>query len=73
MASITNFSVGFDSLSPLRSMQVAKASCCAESCSVLRVSAKGELLPQSLVCVGVCVGKGEMKTLGCTLQQSTTS
>lgn len=45
-------------------MQVAKASRCAQSCSVLSVPAKGELLPLSLVCVCVCVAEEEMKTLG---------
>lgn len=64
VVSITNFSVGFVSLSAFHSMQVAKASRCAQSCSVLSVPAKGELLPLSLVCVCVCVAEEEMKTLG---------
>ena len=55
VASITNFSVGFVPLSPRHSMQVAGASCCAQSCSVLSVPAKGGLLPLTLVCVCVCV------------------
>lgn len=54
--SITNFSVGFHSLSLLGSMQVAKAPRCAQSCSVLSVPAKEELLPLHLcLCVCVCV------------------
>lgn len=36
-------------------MQVAKASHCAQNCSVLSVSAKGELLPLPLMYVYVCV------------------
>lgn len=75
--SITNFSVRFHSLSLLGSMQVAKAPCCAQSCSVLSVPAKEELLPLHLcLCVCVCGERGEgveMKTSGCTLQPSATT
>lgn len=75
VVSITSVSVGFVSLSPLHRMQVAAASRCAQSCSVLSVPAKGEWLP----CHGsVYVGRGGGggggdEDLGCTLQQSTTS
>lgn len=59
VVSITNFNVGFVSLSPLHTMQVAKAPCCAQSCSVLSVPAKVRWVR---VRVCVYVGEWEMKT-----------